>query len=510
MHKLKTSFLIHLLAAGCCVAVACAEPTQIYGVKGEKWAGQSGPLPDFSFAGYQRGDKPLPERKPDASVKDYGAVGDGVADDTKAIQKALDQNRGKVVFFPEGRYLLSDVITIPASGTVLQGAGPDKTIFTVSRSLQSIERKPVEYPDTGGTAYAYTGGFFKVQGNAFYRGGAAHPVAVMARRGDNRLSLSVNHPFKVGDEVFLLLTDNGEKTLLRYLYRNEEGSISKLGGQGGIIRHVAKVTQVDGRTVTLDRPLRTDLRPEWQPALYAFMPRRAEIGIEHLAFEFPSQPYRGHFTEQGYNAIHFNSVAHSWVRNVRLKNADSGIFLSHSVFITIDGVVIESDREADMRSKAQGHHGVVLGSTDSLCTNFDFRAKYIHDVTVSYGSVGNVFSNGKGVDFSMDHHRRGPYENLFSNLDLGEGTRAFLSGGSLNVGKHAAAGNTYWNLKSKVAVTMPVDFSPERINLIGVKLQADVNTVTNPEGRWIENIPPGQVEPADLHADQLARRLGKH
>jgi hypothetical protein len=42
------------------------------------------------------------------SVKDFGAVGDGVADDTVAIQAALDSGAGGV-YFPSGNYLVSSV-----------------------------------------------------------------------------------------------------------------------------------------------------------------------------------------------------------------------------------------------------------------------------------------------------------------------------------------------------------------------------------------------------------------
>ena len=44
------------------------------------------------------------------NVKDYGAKGDGVTDDTAAIQKAIDNNLGKTIFFPHGTYIVSDTI----------------------------------------------------------------------------------------------------------------------------------------------------------------------------------------------------------------------------------------------------------------------------------------------------------------------------------------------------------------------------------------------------------------
>jgi len=49
------------------------------------------------------------------SVKDFGAVGDGVTDDTTAIQAAHDATQGQTLFFPKGKYLISSSITNTAT-----------------------------------------------------------------------------------------------------------------------------------------------------------------------------------------------------------------------------------------------------------------------------------------------------------------------------------------------------------------------------------------------------------
>lgn len=48
------------------------------------------------------------------NVKDYGAKGDGVTDDTLAIQSAINSlpNQGGVILFPIGEYIITDTITI--------------------------------------------------------------------------------------------------------------------------------------------------------------------------------------------------------------------------------------------------------------------------------------------------------------------------------------------------------------------------------------------------------------
>lgn len=58
------------------------------------------------------------------SVKDFGAVGDGVQNDTTAVQNAINAAPvGSTVYFPAGTYLVTDAITINKS-LVIRGAGP--------------------------------------------------------------------------------------------------------------------------------------------------------------------------------------------------------------------------------------------------------------------------------------------------------------------------------------------------------------------------------------------------
>ena len=62
------------------------------------------------------------------SVKDYGAVGNGTADDTAALQKALDANRGKALYFPAGAYRITRPLFLDHwPGGWLAGAGMQKT-----------------------------------------------------------------------------------------------------------------------------------------------------------------------------------------------------------------------------------------------------------------------------------------------------------------------------------------------------------------------------------------------
>lgn len=62
------------------------------------------------------------------NVKYYGAVGDGVTDDTAAIQAAL--NASSTVYFPKGTFKITSALNVP-NGRTVYGKGNESVIWTV-------------------------------------------------------------------------------------------------------------------------------------------------------------------------------------------------------------------------------------------------------------------------------------------------------------------------------------------------------------------------------------------
>ena len=81
------------------------------------------------------------------SVKDFGAVGDGVADDTAAIQAAV--NASENVLVPAGDYLCNGIVTL-ASNTNLIGAGRDVT--RIIRNGTNLASQGVLFADSGSSS----------------------------------------------------------------------------------------------------------------------------------------------------------------------------------------------------------------------------------------------------------------------------------------------------------------------------------------------------------------------
>jgi len=72
----------------------------------------------------ERAIPPLPRSEDWLNVRTLGVTGDGVTDDTAALQKAIDEHR--VLYFPSGRYLVHDTLTLKPD-TVLIGLHPTQT-----------------------------------------------------------------------------------------------------------------------------------------------------------------------------------------------------------------------------------------------------------------------------------------------------------------------------------------------------------------------------------------------
>src|SRR5690606_2066584 len=159
--------------------------------------------------------------------------------------------------------------------------------------------------------------------------------------------------------------DTGEDTLLDALYggvvpRAAMGEELRTS-QAARVREWVHVVEVAGRRITVEAPLRLELRPEWRPTLYRGVPVR-EVGVEGLTFEFPGTPYPGHLQELGYNAIHVADAVDCWVRDVETRDADSGIFVGDCRRVTVDGFVA--------RGRRMHHVLAVSWGVDNLFTDW--------------------------------------------------------------------------------------------------------------------------------------------
>lgn len=87
------------------------------------------------------------------NVKDYGAKGDGLTDDTNAILSALTNGAGKKVYIPSGTYIINGKITIP-SNTIIFGDG-ETTILKIPDNAEYWKYAPITWRAEKGTQYSF-------------------------------------------------------------------------------------------------------------------------------------------------------------------------------------------------------------------------------------------------------------------------------------------------------------------------------------------------------------------
>jgi hypothetical protein len=461
-------------------------PSKLYGKTGELWKAD-GRLIEAGYAGYHTGLDPLPNVEgPLKRVTDFGAKGDDTADDSAAFIEAIAGTEG-VLLVPAGRYVITKQLEIKKSNFVLRGEGPGKSILYFPRPLSEV--------GPPGTSWSFNGGFLVVSGSD--AGAVLSPITTNVPRGANQLPLATTAGIAVGDWVRIIQTDSGG-SLFRVLYGGmHPGNVSEDGGTE-VFRFYSRVTAVAASSITLERTLPVEVNTSWMPQVRAVKPTAREVGIEGLTLEMAAVRYPGHFNELGYNGIYYIGAHDSWVRNVHVLNAELGISIYRSFFVTVTDVVLDSTLD---RGATMGHHGLNSArGADIHFTRFDLRKRYVHDLTVDGYALGTVWSKGKGLDMNMDHHGRAPYGTLWTDLDLGRGARAFDNGGAGNRLPPTASYTTVWNVRGAGALDFPPTSFGPNMNFVGS------GTGTAHSSWSVENIPPSSLCQPDLHEAMLARR----
>ncbi len=464
-------------------------------------------LPDFSYAGYRNGEQPLPNASGTVfKVDDFGAVPDDGKDDSKAIAAALSEANAMdepvIIRFSPGRYRITDVLKIERSDIVLQGQGSgengttlwfprplnqvDKsTSFDELRkylvSLNKRQREPDNNLDEFFSEYSWSGGFLWIQ----VPGTRAAPyleeydvsidplaTAVSGQRGQRNVTVSDAAQLKVGAIVQLQWLNNQgpDAGIIKSLYGSRwetAGSHHWSFPQRPLVQQRSRISAIDGNDVTLADPLLHDVG-DAIPARIVGWVGLEEVGIEDLHLEFPMAPWFGHHMEQGYNGIYFASAFDSWVRNVRITNADSGILSYNSANLTYKDITTDGTRNA--------HYGVHMGNVHNvLAENVKIFNPVLHSLTFNTQSTKCVYKNAEVfVNPVLDQHAGANHQNLYDNVTLHATAQASDDGSTSVVfdGSGApywqpghGAFNTTWNLRVLVNSGAYAD---ESVRLLGL------------------------------------------
>ncbi|PSC67722.1 band 7 [Micractinium conductrix] len=161
-----------------------SQTSLLWGQAGERWSPYSR-VPDLSYSGYMANEKVVPTYAVRVDVRDLGAKGDGITDDTDAFQAAIDEatrlaqllttepcgttrrcegfgnegTQGVAILAPAGTYRITRMLEIWQSNVVLRGEGIGRTTLYYPKALQHIYGNEMQW--------AYMGGFLVLHGRNF-------------------------------------------------------------------------------------------------------------------------------------------------------------------------------------------------------------------------------------------------------------------------------------------------------------------------------------------------------
>lgn len=495
-------------------------------------------LPDWSYAGYRWGEKPIRELEPNLHAVEFGAIPDDGEDDTEAIRKAVaaaHATEGPVVLrLPKGRLILREVIWIERSDFVLQGVGSGKqgTIIEMPDHLGRMNlereaelfRQQKKFNDATGrdqfSPFSWTGGMIWVRHPdaphfGWFKREAGHALAhaLSGRRGEHTITVDSADRLRVGQPCRLMLYNTSDDSLLKHVHEAQDiefGSWIKTVGMHADLT----IAAIDNDRVTFKEPLLHDVRPEWQGTVYPLSVLK-EVGIEHLRIEFPNRTeYGGHHREAGYNAIDLDHLRHGWVRNVAIDNADTAIRVGLCSNVTIQGCHF-TDRI--------GSHYAVQYAMSCRCLMRDFTAdtKSIHTISFNTGARGCVFTHGRCVDPRFDQHCGANHQNLFDDIEAVEaqpGFAIFAHGGGQEFIPLCGAFNTFWNLRVHFAEPGDGQTSLQVLGsalpwpharIIGMAGNAPIQLDRFTPEPCTEGINRGGMAVPSLYEYQLARRVAR-
>lgn len=424
-------------------------------------------IPNCSYAGYARGEKPLPEPAAVANVRELGAKGDGTSDDTAAFKAALAKAAGQgAVLVPAGKYLLSSHLVLP-SGTVLRGEGPAKTTLEFTKPLNDTVGT---LTDTGSSVWSWSGGMIwmgppdtfgadgkvvrakpeRVQDWEYWRPGAALAQAAgPAKRGDSTFTVDRAAGLKAGHFVVMTWESLADASLLKHLAAhpsmeayNWASATWLLPPQYPQFQWPVEIKAVAGNTVTLAQPLRADIRPEWKVALHEPGGFVQQAGVEHLHLVMRAPREHKHFRCVGWNGILFNRAYNCWARDVQITGAENPVLFTAAKNCTVTGLKIDGEQ--------MNHHSIAMRVNTADCLVHDFEIaptlwRVKHGINVEWLTNGCVYSKGRMARGTFDSHRGLSFDLIRTEITLTNDADG--PGGAGPAGPFIGPRVAHWNVK---------------------------------------------------------------
>lgn len=485
-------------------------------------------LHDFSYAGYHRGEKALPNIQQNilnVTLSPFNADNTGTEDATAAIQAAIDSVAtlgNGVVYLPEGTYLVkpneSHALLISHDSTVLRGDGPDKTFI--------LNTDPYMRSKTIITLSPGSNGWYSPNGSSinFTKDAIEHDTVIYLANASH---------FTEGDRIILTTDFTAD-----FIEEHKMTGKWTTSIQGTAFCRTVKSVDAEKNTILIDIPIRYYMKMRDKARAYRIREQLTECGIESLSIGNLENlnPGRG---ESDYNtsgtaayevhashAIDIRYAENCWITHVNTFKPSANTLDIHvlsntlqlyqSRLITVDSCILQKPLY-----EGGGGNGYMftLRGNDCLISNSQaIHSRHNYDFKKAY-SNGNVIYNclSKDSKYASDFHMHLSMSNLFDShtVDNDFLEAVYRPYGSIEHG-HSTTQSVFWNTTGE-----KYHGNSNRIissgqwgygyvigtqgNATGVSLPTGNNT--EPKDHLEGEATGGLLRPVSLYKDQLNRRL---
>jgi hypothetical protein len=398
-----------LMLISCIILPISAQKSLFETYKAQKLAGQETTLPDFSYVGYQNGEKPIPVVDYKVfNVKDFGAIPDDEKSDKQAIQSCIDAavvNGSGIVYFPKGVYRVNEAVKESETPIQIQG---DKIVLRgeTGAVLYMNEKMTALEPDKMWTT-PYLFQFKKKQKRS-------QPVNVVADAAVGSFTLTVENAngIAAGSWIELNLQNNNPERVAKELSPYPVNpTYTEIIQKGVIVKVFHKVKSVNGSTITLVDPIMYPVVASegwkvsrWEPA--------TECGVENLHF-------KGNFTDKfvhhrsavddgGWSLLQIAGQANSWLKDCIFENVSNAARIQQSCNYTV----------LNCKIIGNGGHAAISseGSSRVLIAKCEDKASQWHTFGVGKPSMNTVIWRCKSAPTtSFESHATQPRNTLIDN-----------------------------------------------------------------------------------------------
>ncbi|HEY0136022.1 MAG TPA: hypothetical protein VGB85_18175, partial [Nannocystis sp.] len=286
-------------------------------------------IPDFSYAGYHRGEAPIPDVP---TVTKIGPIAD---DNTKHIQDAIDMV-GKMPLGPDGlrgavelepgTYTILGTILLRHSGVVLRGAGDgdDPATSTILRAVGDVpHQRDVVVVGSGSN-------------NKWVPEIADTKTDIVSERvevGERQLEVADPDNFQVGDHVVIFHPCTAK--WLAAIDGGGTGTDADWSPSSLPIVFKRQIMAINGATLTIDAPVYNHLDRSLSQSYMYKLDRKnilTELGVEDLRIDI--QTKGGTDENHAWNAVAMRGLEDGWVRRF------TALHFGHSAVIVQTGTQI--------------------------------------------------------------------------------------------------------------------------------------------------------------------------